>query len=139
MIDASRSTAASRVEAAPSRAVKPTSADCNNRSISASNSTRLGTTAAAANDGVPKRASATSSHSGRSPSWPIAATTGVDDAPTARHNDSSLNGSSCVASPPPRASRMTPTSRRESSHDNASQMASTAPGPDTVTSANSTG
>ena len=52
------------------------------RSASArSSSTRDGTTAAAApSTGVPHRRSATSSHSGRSPSWPMADTTGVVDA-----------------------------------------------------------
>ena len=68
-----------------------------------------GTTRLAASVGVEARTSATSSSSGRSFSWPMALTTGVVAAATARTRRSSLKPSSVCGSPPPRAMTMTST------------------------------
>ena len=59
---------------------------------------------------MPARTSATRSTSGVSCSWPIADTTGVAHAATARTSRSSENGSRSSKLPPPRASTITSTS-----------------------------
>ena len=69
-----------------------------------------GTTRRAASVGVEARTSATRSSSGASCSWPIALTTGVRQAATARTRPSSENGSRSSTEPPPRAITMTSTS-----------------------------
>src|SRR5579875_503838 len=74
-------------------------------------------------EGVPQRRSATSSHKGLSPSWPMAETTGTGQAAMARHSSSSLQGSSWVASPPPRARMTTSTPGRATRRPSASTMA----------------
>ena len=68
-----------------------------------------GTTSLAASVGVEARTSATRSSSGLSGSWPIAETTGVRAANTARSRPSSENGSRSSTEPPPRAITITST------------------------------
>ena len=68
-----------------------------------------GTTWRAASVGVEARTSATRSSSGASCSWPIALTTGVRHADTARTIASSENGSRSSTEPPPRAMTITST------------------------------
>ena len=74
-----------------------------------------GTMRLPASVGVEQRRSATWSSSGVSGSWPMALTTGVPAAETARHSASSENGSRSSTLPPPRAITMTSTSGHASS------------------------
>ena len=76
--------------------------------------------------GVEQRTSATWSSSGVSGSWPIALTTGVRAAETARHSASSLNGSRSSTLPPPRAITITSTFVSRSKVDSASRICGTA-------------
>ena len=79
-----------------------------------------GTMSLAASVGVEARTSATRSSSGWSGSWPMADTTGVRSACTARIIASSENGSRSSIDPPPRATTMTSTSGLRSSFCSAS-------------------
>ncbi len=81
----------------------------------ADSSPTSGTTSLAASVGVDARTSATRSSNGLSCSWPIALTTGVRQAATARRRVSSENGSRSSTDPPPRATTMTSTAGSASS------------------------
>ena len=100
----------------------------------ASSSATSGTIRLAASVGVEARRSATSSRMGRSASWPMALTTGVTAAATARISSSLLNGRRSSSAPPPRAMTMTSTSGRESSSRSARMIWATAVLPWTATS-----
>ena len=92
-----------------------------------------GTTRLPASVGVDARTSATRSSSGWSTSWPIALTTGVRHAATARSSVSLLNGSRSSSAPPPRAMTMTSTVGSSSSACTAATTSVTAVGPCTAT------
>ena len=118
---APRSAASSRC----SRSTQPASARrARSRSpaIRAVSSARSGTSRRPASVGVEQRRSATWSTSGVSGSCPIAETTGVRHAATARHSVSSENGSRSSTLPPPRASTITSTSGSRSSTRSASTI-----------------
>ena len=83
--------------------------------ITARSSATEGTTRFAASVGVAARRSATLSSTGLSGSWPMAETTGVPAAATARCSASSEKGSRSSTEPPPRAMMMTSTSGSASS------------------------
>ena len=90
---------------------------------------RSGTRRRPASVGVEQRRSATWSTSGVSGSCPMAETTGVRHAATARHSVSSENGSRSSTLPPPRARTMTSTSGSRSSTPIASTICGTASAP----------
>ena len=123
-----RSAASSR----SSRSTQPASARrARSRSPAtrAVSSRRSGTSRRPASVGVEQRRSATWSTSGVSGSCPIAETTGVRHAATARQSVSSENGSRSSTLPPPRASTMTSTSGSRSSTPIASTICGTASAP----------
>ena len=99
-----------------------------------SSSPTSGTTQLAASVGVEARTSATRSSRGVSTSWPIALTTGVTAAATARTSVSLLKASRSSSEPPPRAMTMTSISRSASSSRSAATTWVTACGPCTATS-----
>ena len=97
-------------------------------------SAQSGTIRLPASVGVEARRSATRSSRGASCSWPIALTTGVRAAATARIRDSSLNGSRSSRLPPPRANTMTSTLGSASSSARLRIMVLTAEAPCTAPS-----
>ena len=101
--------------------------------IRANSSATSGTMRLPASVGVEARTSATASTMGESASCPIADTTGVWAAATARTSDSSENGSRSSNEPPPRASTITSTSGSASSSESAAHTSRTAFAPCTAT------
>ena len=125
------------VRPAASRSRKPRTArsrPARARATPARSSTTSGTIRLPASVGVEARRSATQSSSGWSFSCPMALTTGVRAAATARIRDSSLKARRSSKEPPPRAITMTSTSAMASSSRSAWVTARTAPEPWTATS-----
>ena len=108
-------------------AIRPRASAMRSYSMATSGTTRL-----AASVGVAARTSATLSSTGLSGSWPMAETTGVCAAATARCNASSEKGSRSSTEPPPRAMMMTSTSGSTSRSCNASITCATVPVPCTA-------